>query len=183
MKWSITTGPASEPVTIDEAKTHLRVDSDDENTLIQSLISAARAKVEQETGRSLLTQTVFVAWDEFPASGCLDLPLYPAASVSSVRYIDTDGALQTWPSDNYTVDTVGMTPRIVIAPDGDSPEAGDYPNAIQVEYIAGSSVVPEEIKAAIKLNLGLLYEYRADMPLGGNRSAAWLQFGHRNNLI
>lgn len=190
MKYEITTDPGAEPVSLDEAKIQLRVDADDENDLIESLISVARRKVEQETDRVLISQTVKAYWDSWPTGQTLHLPVYPAASVTNVKYIDEDGALQTWDSANYTTDLVGMTPRIVPNPDADIPDVGDYPNAVQVTYVAGKSTpgeVPAELKHAILTVLTMLYERREDMKLNDNvpgvRTAAWLQFGHRANLI
>lgn len=190
MKYQIATGPAAEPVTLEEAKAQLRVEHDAENTLIQSLVSVCRRKVEQETGRALFTQTINVAWDKWPKRGVLELPIYPAASIAYVKYIDEDGALQTWDSSNYSTDLIGMGPRIVPKPDVDIPDIGDYPNAIQVQYTAGettTAAIPPELKHAILVHLALLYERREDMPLNGNtpgvRTASWLQFNSRANLI
>ncbi len=190
MKYEITSSPAAEPVTLDEAKTQLRVDANDEDGLIQSLISVARRKVEQETGRILISQTVVAYWDTWPAAGILPLPVYPAAAITHVKYIDEDGTLQTWDSANYSTDLVGMTPRIVIKPDIDAPDVGEYPNAVQVTYTAGgatTSTVPAEIKHSILTTLTMLYERREDMKINENtpgiRTSAWLQFGSRANLI
>lgn len=189
-KYEITTDPASEPVSLDEAKTQLRVDASDEDAHITSLISVARRKVEQETGRVLISQTVKAYWDKWPSGNALCLPLYPAASITSVEYIDEDGASQTWASSNYTADLVGMQPRIVANPDVDVPDLGDYLNAITVTYVAGQSTagaVPAELKHAILTTLTLLYERREDMKLNDNvpgvRTTSWLQFGSRKNLI
>ena len=191
MKFEITTPPTAEPVLLSEAKAQLRIDHDLEDDLINIMIGAARRKVE-EGGRALLTQTIKAYWDAWP-SECgysLFLPMYPVASVTSVKYIDTDGNEQTWAADQYTADTVGMMPRVVPKPDVDIPDLGNYPNAITVEYVAGvatSSLVPDELKQAILQWVTLLYEYRSDMPLNNNvpglRSADWLMFGSRSELI
>ena len=190
MKYTITSGPTSEPITLEEAKAQLRVDGTDEDSLILRLISVAREKQEQETGRVLMLQTVKAYWDKWPASNCLDLPLYPAASVTLVEYVDEYGATQTWASSNYTTDLVSMKPRIVLNPDSDGPEPGAYPNAIIVTYVAGESTAPAvspALKHAILSILTLLYEFRTDMKLTENtpglRTAAWLQFGSRSTLI
>lgn len=196
MKHEIVSDPAAEPVSLDEAKIQLRVDGDEENEHIRHLISVARRKVEQETGCILISQTVKAYWDKWPAAGAngmdrsLYLPLYPAASVTSVEYVDEDGATQTWASSNYTTDLAGMTPRIVPNPDVDLPDLGSYPNAVVVTYTAGASTttaVPAELKHAILSTLTLLYERREDMKLNDNtpgiRTSAWLQFGSRSTLI
>ena len=187
MKYQIATGPATEPVTLSEAKTQLRVEHNEENDLIAHLISVCRRKVEQETGRLLLTQTVSVRWDDWPIHGVFELPLYPAQSVTAFNYIDPDGALTLWPSENYQTDFVGMCPRIMAKPDVDLPDLGDYANAIQVEYVGGETStgnVPPELKHSILTTLSLLYERREDMPLSGEiRTASWLQFNSRQHLI
>ena len=190
MKYEISTGPALLPVSVEEAKAHLRVDGNDEDSTILSMIGAATAKVEKETGRALMSQTVKAYWDTWPDCGVLELPIYPAASITNVKYIDVDGVLQTWSSANYTSDLVGMCARVMPVPDVDLPEIGDYPNAVQVTYVAGSSttnVVPEDLKYAILTTVALLYEHRVDMPLSANtpgvRTAQWLQFSHRQNLV
>jgi uncharacterized phiE125 gp8 family phage protein len=190
MKYQISTGPTAEPVSLKEAKTQLRVDGDDENTYIINLISTARRNVEQETGRVLMLQTVKAFWDKWPAGRVLCLPLYPAASISLVEYVDENGTTQTWNASNYTTDVVGMTPRVVPNPDTDLPDLGDYPNAIVVTYTAGeqtAATVPQDLKHRILVSLTMLYERREDIKLNDNtpgiRTAAWLQFSHRSNLI
>ena len=185
--WYEITHGLSEPVTLAEAKEQLRVDHTEEDALISNLISAARAKVEAETGRVLLDATVTSYWDEWPDNGRLDLPLYPARSVTSVSYLDDDGTLTVWPSDNYTVFLTGISPRIWPNPDVITPETGDYPGAIQVVYTAGAATVgevPAELKQAILSLVAFLYERREDTTINpGVRSAAWLAFSSRSNLI
>lgn len=190
MKYEITSGPAAEPVSLNEAKAQLRVDGSEEDNLILSLISVARLKVESETGRMLISQTAKAYFDSWPTGNVLHLPLYPVSAVSSVTYIDEDGASQTWASSNYTVDLVGKTPRIVLNPDADAPEVGNYPNAITVTFTVGdatATTVPADLKHAILTRLTLLYERREDMRLNDNtpgvRTSNWLQFSHRANLI
>jgi len=190
MKYEISTGPALLPVSLEEAKEHLRVDGNDEDSAILAMLSAATNKVEKETGRALISQTVKAYWDKWPQTGQFELPIYPANAVTAFSYVDADGASQSWPSDNYRLDAVGMTPRVAIVPDVDWPELGDYPNALTITYTAGASsttLVPDELKYSILTTAALLYERREDMPLNGNtpgvRTAAWLAFTSRSNLI
>jgi len=107
MKYAVTIPPASEPVTLQEAKDHLRVTGSDEDTLISALISAARVKAEEECGYAIVTQTLSAWWDEWPTSNTLCLPIYPAAAVSDIRYTDEDGVVQTLSDSDYTEDLVG----------------------------------------------------------------------------
>jgi len=189
MKYAVTIPPASEPVTLQEAKDHLRVTGSDEDTLISALISAARVKAEEECGYAIVTQTLSAWWDEWPTDNTLYLPIYPAAAVSDIRYTDENGAVQTLDAADYTEDLVGMTPRLVLNPDADVPEVGQYPNAVEVRYVAGKEVadVDEDTKIGIKLWLTLLYEHREDMKINDNtpgiRSGAWIFATKRNNLI
>jgi uncharacterized phiE125 gp8 family phage protein len=190
MKYAVTTLPALEPVTLQEAKDHLRVTGTDEDTLISALISAARVKAEEETGRAIVTQTISVFWDTWPTTyPTLFLPIVPALAVSDVRYQDESNVTQTISAADYQVDLYGLTPRIVFDSEYDQPDFATVPNALQVRYVAGADVadVDEATKAAIKLWLGMLYERREDMKINENtpgiRSGAWLLATKRNNLI
>lgn len=62
-------GPTIEPVTLAEAKNHLRVDFNEDNALILGLISSARQQAEQICRRAFMTQTWLVTLDKFPAPG------------------------------------------------------------------------------------------------------------------
>lgn len=162
------TGPATEPVTLDEAKQHLRVDHDDEDELIAELIVAARMHVENVTWRALVTQTwecAFPAWPRPEGSrGRLELPYAPLQSVTSVKYTDSDAVTTTVASTVYEVDTYA-TPGVVVPKAGQSwpsftPSAI---NAVTVRYVCGygtAAAVPGLLKAAIKLLVGHWYENR-----------------------
>ena len=87
MSLKLKTAPAIEPVTFEEAKNFIKVDTGDDNTLISSLISAARESIEKETGQVLITQT----WQMFLdyASPEIRIPRPPLQSVSSIKAIST----------------------------------------------------------------------------------------------
>lgn len=169
MTWEVTTEPAEEPVTLQEAKDWLKVDSSADDDLITALITAARIHAEKYTGRVLISQTIEEHFDCFPASGVLYLGFQPTA-VTAVTYLNTDGASQTVTASDYTADLISRPSRIAINPDKAWPTTGDYPNAVTVEYEAGfadAASVPESFKVAMKLLIGFLYENREDMPLSG----------------
>jgi uncharacterized phiE125 gp8 family phage protein len=69
MSIQITTPTSTEPITLAEAKAHLRVDFTDDDVLIGALISAARQYAENITRRALITQQWKMTLDQFPAPG------------------------------------------------------------------------------------------------------------------
>src|SRR5204863_7116583 len=84
MSLQLITPPAIEPVTLAEAKAHLKVDTADDDALIAAQIAAARASAEWHLGRALITQS-WIQWrDCWPADGIIELSLPPLQSVASV---------------------------------------------------------------------------------------------------
>ena len=169
---TIVTAPAAEPITSTEAKLWLKEDGTDNDALVSSLITAARQFVEKDYDCALVTQTWDLFLDGFPtdpADNKIQLGLSPVASVTSVSYIDTEGATQTWASTNYVFDSSGLIPRMVLASNATYPatQSGRI-NSVTVRAVCGygaASAVPETIKTAMKLTIALWYENREDMPL------------------
>lgn len=91
MKISEVTPPTSDPVSVAEAKQHLRAVDSDEDEYIGTLITAAREQVEDITRRALMTQTWDYFLDEWPDDDYITLPWGKLASVTSVKYKDSDG--------------------------------------------------------------------------------------------
>lgn len=182
-----TSGPASEPVTTSEAKTHLRVTSSTDDTYIGNLVTAARELCENFTGRCFINQTFAWTLDAFPASDWdyLYFPRAPLGSVSSVTYYDSDNAQQTWSSSEYDVDTAGNLGRLRPKDGYSWPTTYDRPNAITVTFVAGygsaASSVPQSIKHAMLLHIGDLYDIRGNQVVGVSASA--LPFGAQNFLL
>jgi uncharacterized phiE125 gp8 family phage protein len=168
-----------EPISLDEAKAHLRVDIDDEDDLIVSCIAAARSHLEGITGRSFVSQT----WDytidnEWPWALNLDtrcneqmieLPRAPLVSVTSITYVDTAGASQTLASNQYVVDGAGTIGRIYPAYDVSWPSVRSQKRAITVRFVAGYGTavsVPEALKQALLLLIAHFYTQRETVVVG-----------------
>jgi uncharacterized phiE125 gp8 family phage protein len=169
MRYILTTAPASEPVTIDEVKTHCRVDHDDEDLLLLEMIQSARESAEKLNGRVFINQTWTLKMDGFPGSE-IELRKLPIQSVSSVKYIDENGVLQTVSTADYVVDLSGITPRIYLAYDASWPVPRSEPNAVRVEFVAGygdeGSDVPANYRSWILLRVGELYAHREGTVVG-----------------
>jgi len=165
------TAPTAEPVTLDEAKQHLRVLGNDDDAYIIRLITAARHVVETNTARALITQTWDWKFGSFPCDG-LNVPLAPLVSVTSISYVDIAGATVVWPAAQYAVLDAGAvtaTGRIVPAYGESWPSVRGLPNDIIVLFVAGygdAATVPDEIRWAMLLIIGELYERREDALAG-----------------
>jgi uncharacterized phiE125 gp8 family phage protein len=85
----------TEPVTITEAKYQCRMfDDNSEDTFLTSLLAPARAYVERVSTYSMVAGTrvfTFTKWGDF-----LEIFLRPITSLTSVAYVDADGADQTY---------------------------------------------------------------------------------------
>lgn len=167
------TEPATEPVSLEQAKAHLRVDSSDEDDLIEGYLYSARDWAETFTRRALITQV----WDlKLPDFGgdSMELPMPPLQSVSSISYVDTAGDSQTLSSAYYTV----RTPTGPHAPHGritlnygyTYPSTQGVPEAVTIRFTAGygddEADVPATIRTAIKQYVAELYKEREQSIVG-----------------
>lgn len=162
----VKTAPTVEPLTVAEAKIHLRVDHADDDATIERQIVAVRQLAEKFLRRSLCTQTLQLHLDEFPCHE-LVLPRGPAASIASITYVDTAGVTQTLAS--YQSDLVSEPARLFPAYGESWPSTRDVPNAVIVEYVAGygaAAAVPEQIRAGMLLALSDLFENRGSVVIG-----------------
>lgn len=165
--------PAAEPVTLDEARLHLRVDDDmtADDSLISGLIRAAREHAEQVLGRALMTQTLELGLDDWPCGDAITLPMPPVQSVESITYTDAAGLQHTVDPASYVVDTASEPARVALRWGYTWPADILQPRsaAIRVQYVAGYAAatdVPQAIRAAILLHVGLLYENREAAVVG-----------------
>lgn len=166
---TLITAPTVEPVTLAEAKLHLRVDHADEDSHIRSLIIAAREHAQNATSRAFVGQTWRLSMDCFP--DVIRTPRPPLTSVTSIAYTDTAGASQTLSASAYTVDTYSEPGRIVPAFGQSWPATRDIPNAVIVTYVAGygagaAADVPQPIRQAILLLVGHWYANREGVLTG-----------------
>jgi uncharacterized phiE125 gp8 family phage protein len=164
MRLELVTGPATEPLALAEVRVRLRISHTDDDDDLDLAILRAREDAETRLGRALITQTWRLNLDCFPATGELELPRPPLQSVSSVKYIDEDGDLQTLATSEYVVDTSGEKGRLYLAWEKSWPSIRIEPNAVRVEFVAGygddASDVPARFRAWMLIKAGDHYAHR-----------------------
>ena len=161
--------PTIEPITLSEAKQHLKIDDvfTDDDTLIEALIAAARQMAENYTDSKLINTTVIEYFDKFPSFN-LPINLY-FPNVSAVNSITYRANSNTDPvaldSSKYRLDAASKPCRVGLI-NNSYPTALNEVNAIAIEYVAGygesAADVPALLKAAIKIIVADLYENRED---------------------
>lgn len=161
-------GPAIEPVSLDEAKAFLRIEHDDDDDVIAALIAGARVHVEAQTRRALIVQSWQLVRDAWPASGRLAVLPVPLRELSAARVYRLDGTTQALDVSGFAVD-VSAAPA-VIAFDAPPPAPGRVVGGIELDIEAGygdaASDVPADLRQAIRLLVAHWYENRGLIALG-----------------
>lgn len=168
-----TVAPASPVITLDEAKRHLRVSHDDDNSDITELVEVATAAIEGPNGIgiALNEQTWRMSLDHFPCE--VVIPLGPVTEITSICYTDADGDAAT--VDSWRTDLDTQPCRIWPARDTAWPAITCEPGAVKITFKCGFEQVPADLKAAVKLLVGHFYEHReavtsdlkaVDLPMG-----------------
>lgn len=172
--FKLQTAPAAEPISIAEAKAHLKIrgsDTTQDGYIENTLIPTARKVAEDFQHRAYITQTWDLYLDAFPACGVIELPRPPLQSVTSIIYTLEDGSTATFSSSSYVVDAVSEPGRILLK------EGEAWPSdvlqvgpSIKVRFVAGygsaGSSVPAEILRGIYLLIGHYMENREIMLTG-----------------
>jgi uncharacterized phiE125 gp8 family phage protein len=164
----VVTPPACEPVSMGEARDHLRLTSSDDSGILAGYLIAARTHVENETGRALITRTLDKKFDaDWPLGqfgSRIILPSPPLIAVASITYTDNLGAQQTLAANQYQVSPGELYGVVVPAYGVTWPTVRNQLDAITVRYTAGYGAspgsVPEAIRLAILQLTGHFYDNR-----------------------
>lgn len=191
MDLELITPPAIEPVSLDEAKLHCRVDGNDEDTLIAGLIVQAREWAERFTRRALITQTWRGWLCEFPylpvrlgESGWwypIKIPKGPVTSIESIAYTDRDGNDQVLDASAYKLHakSVNRFPLVSTAYGTTWPTARAEANSVRIQFTAGHGStdinVPQSIREAIKFHIAWHYDNRQMSTFGAIPEGAFSQ--------
>jgi uncharacterized phiE125 gp8 family phage protein len=164
--------PLLEPVTLDEARDYLRLDSEDEDELLASLIRAARHLVEAASGQMLIHQTWRLSLHGWPVMGRLRLPLEPLDAIIAARVLDAQGNAQEVDLTLLAVDAGARPPAILAI--GAVPQPGRKLNGIEIDVRVGHGATPADVPPQLRLAVLKLvahwFENRGDAT--GERVAA-----------
>jgi uncharacterized phiE125 gp8 family phage protein len=172
MTYRLITAPAVEPVSLQEAKLHLRQDDTADDDTIRNLITAVRLDIETLCLHALITQTWELYLDAFPGSDEIKLDWPPLQSVTGIYYTpNSTGVEATFASANYLVDTYSTPGKIKLQSTASWP--GDQlieMNGVRIRFVCGfgdePSDVDSRIRQAILLLLGHYYENREAVFMG-----------------
>lgn len=164
MSLKLITPPTVEPLSLADAKLHLKVDGAEDDALIGQMIAAARQRCEHALGRALLQQVWECVLPAFPA-GRLFIGKPQVLEVVHVKYLDAAGVEQTLAPAAYTLDAESSSGAGWLVPvDGWPATSETLPNAVRVRFLAGygaaAADVPANVVAWLKLQVGALYRNR-----------------------
>jgi uncharacterized phiE125 gp8 family phage protein len=165
--------PLVEPISLEQARAHLRVDHYEEDALIASLIAAATAHLDGWSGilgRALVNQTWLQKFPRFPSGAVLGLALAPVQSIVSITYFDADNVQQTLAGSVYTALDDELGPFVTLQVGKAWPATFAREDAVTVTFVAGygaaASDVPPAIRHAMLLLVGHWYEHREAVVIG-----------------
>jgi uncharacterized phiE125 gp8 family phage protein len=179
-----TSAPVVEPVSLLDVKAHLRIDTADEDSLLQSLIMTARLHIEVALGLALITQTWSCYFDQWPSTqepraatlhrppslDALIIPISPIKSIDAIRVYADDGTFIALPLTGFLMDVVSRRARVVRRFATALPAPGRKLNGIEVAVTAGfgatSADIPAPIRQAHLLLVAHWYEHRDPAEIG-----------------
>lgn len=174
----LVSAPAAEPVSLDEAKAHLKVDHADEDSYISDLIVLAREMAENITHLSLITQTWVYRLSDWPRMMAdldqqdilhqIEMPRPPLQTLVTLEYLDDAGVMQILDAAKYDVDTNARPATVKPAWGVRWPtiRGGQY-GAVTITMVTGygvaGSAVPMGISKAMHSMLATFYKQREDI--------------------
>lgn len=152
-------GPAQEPVSLGQAKLHLRVEDDAEDGLIAALVSAARIHLEAAIGRALLHQSWCVVLDRWPEDRVIRLPVSPLVEIGEIRVFDADDEEHQVDLAQFLPDGQAVPARIICPERVEGVPPARARLGIEIDYVAGMAAELEDVPADLTQALLVLVAY------------------------
>lgn len=177
---TLITPPADLPVALEEFKAQAVIDYDDDDTLANTLLTAAAAHLDGYTGilgRCMVSQGWAQGYQDW--AWRLRLP-FPDVSEVSVSYRDADGAVQSVDSSLFEVVEGAGGPWVCFKDAFTDPSLDDDRAApVTVSFTAGygaASEVPAPLKVAVMMLAAHWYASREAVSTGANPATVPLGF-------
>lgn len=191
-RYSRVTDPSAAPITLAQAKAHLRLDSDDEDDFVQMLIDVANQNFDGAgkardgiLGCAMMTQTWLLETERWvvpfrrprrlPSDYRIWIEHGPVQAVESIQVYDND-VLVDWPQVNWRVGHEDTRAFITLAVGGSWPMYDFREDAFQVTFTTGygdtATDVPAPLRAAMLLMIGHLFENRQSVIVSASRATA-----------
>lgn len=157
-RFKIKTQANTSPVTTSELNTHLQLFGDDSyDTELAELILTAQEYVADAIGKPIANTEVVQSLNSFSRT----ILAHDVVSIEAVKYFDVDGSLVTLAANtDYIVDDTGETTVLEFLTSPTTYRHLAYP--ITIEYTAGMETVPQQVKHAILMTAGELFEVRTE---------------------
>jgi len=166
--YQVITPASTYPVSLTEAKSHLKVDTTADDTYITSIIKAATQLSEEYTNRFFIDTVIEQTCSDFAQLQTLFKS--KVSAVAHVKYYDSDNSLQTLSATIYDTQLQYEPSQIQLADDKSFPEITKRNDAVVARYTVGygsaASYVPEIIKQAVLLTIGNFYQNRNSVVIG-----------------
>lgn len=175
MQIQLITSPTLEPVSVDELKLHLRIETDQiaEDEYLEDLIKTARMDVENDSRRQIITATWDYYLQEWPDGDRIKIPFGNLQSITHIKYKESDWAsvADDKTFTDYLTETNGDQCGFAVLNYGETwPSPTLYPsNPICIRFVCGwttAALVPSTVKSAIKIRCAKLYENRGEDIVG-----------------
>lgn len=158
----LTTPPTAEPVSLAEAKAHLRLSHNDDDTYLASLTMAARRMIESRLSLAIMPQAWALFADRWPDDGIVQLPLHPVTSIESVAVFGDDDSAATIDPAHFYLDAASRPARLVLRHGRFFNPPGRKANGIRISFEAGYEVAPAELKQALLITIADWFSRRGD---------------------
>lgn len=161
-------GGSVDLIELQDAKSYLRILSDDMDAEVQRAIASATAylDVDEDGFGGLGFPLVQQVWGVKAASFCADvlrLPFGRVTAINEIRFTAPDHTANLVPVSDYQLTRRGRASFVTLLPNRFWPQLADLPDAVDVRFTAGYldvATVPEDIKAAARLLVGHFFENR-----------------------
>lgn len=159
------TPPADEPISLEYAKTFLRVDTDDDDALITDLIRSARIRVEGMIGGALITRAQRFTSARVRGRGVF-INHHPVSGITAIRVLDDVGAAVDVPLGSVSINLRCQPPAVSLKSHSSWQGVMSGAAAIEVDLTAGfgdtADDIPMPLRQAVMLVLAQSYEFRGD---------------------